>query len=42
MDTLFHTTNALDDKNNDMYNTTNIIADEVPKVLKKQINTFEW
>lgn len=32
MDTLFHTTNALDDKNNDIYNTANIIAEEVAKV----------
>lgn len=42
MDTLFCTTNALDEKNNDIYNTANIISEEVAKVLKKQINTFEW
>ena len=42
MDTLFSTTNARDEKNNDIYNTDNIISEEVAKVLKKQINTFEW
>ena len=42
MDTLYRTTNSLNEESRDIYNIANTIAEDIAKSIKDQINSFNW